>query len=128
MGLAEFEGEGVKCPTPLKVQVGDFSGGLVAKTLSSQCRGHRFDPWSGNYIPHATTKTQFSQINNYFKKSLVSLGKEHLNFTGPKKFQRYWISKSGEAQILLPYPILQIFIIFHKTFTGICLVKEELAH
>ena len=25
----------------------DFPGGPVAKTLSSQCRGPRFDPWSG---------------------------------------------------------------------------------
>ena len=35
---------------------GDFPGGRVAKTLCSQCRGHRFDPWSGNWIPQATTK------------------------------------------------------------------------
>ena len=26
----------------------DFSGGAVDKTLRSQCRGPRFDPWSGN--------------------------------------------------------------------------------
>ena len=26
----------------------DFPGGPVAKTLTSQCRGPRFDPWSGN--------------------------------------------------------------------------------
>ena len=26
----------------------DFPGGPVVKTLSFQCRGHRFDPWSGN--------------------------------------------------------------------------------
>ena len=25
-----------------------FPGGPVAKTLLSQCRGPRFDPWSGN--------------------------------------------------------------------------------
>ena len=29
----------------------------MAKTLRSQCRGPRFDPWSGNYIPHAATKS-----------------------------------------------------------------------
>lgn len=28
----------------------------VAKTLHSQCRGPRSDPWSGNYTPHATAK------------------------------------------------------------------------
>ena len=27
---------------------GDFPGGPVGKTPSSQCRGPRFDPWSGN--------------------------------------------------------------------------------
>ena len=27
---------------------GDFLGDPGAKTLSSQCRGPRFDPWSGN--------------------------------------------------------------------------------
>ena len=30
------------------VLVGDFPGGLLAKTLSSQCRGPRFHSWSGN--------------------------------------------------------------------------------
>ena len=34
----------------------DFPGGPVAKTLRSQCRGLRFDPWSGNKISHATAK------------------------------------------------------------------------
>ena len=48
----------------------DFPGGPVAKALCSQCRGLRLDPWSGSYIPHATSKsshttttTQNSQIN-----------------------------------------------------------------
>ena len=31
-------------------------GGSVAKTLSSQCRGPGFDPWSGNEIRHVPTK------------------------------------------------------------------------
>ena len=29
----------------------------------SQCRGPRFNPWSGHLIPHAATKTLCSQIN-----------------------------------------------------------------
>ena len=32
---------------------GDFPGGPGGKTLHSQCRGPGFNPWSGNYIPHA---------------------------------------------------------------------------
>ena len=47
----------------------DFPGGPVAKTLRSQCRGPRFDGTRSHTlqqrwkIPHATTKTQHSQIN-----------------------------------------------------------------
>ena len=40
-----------------------FPGGPVAKTPHSQCSGPRFDPWLGNKVPHATTKTQHSQID-----------------------------------------------------------------
>ena len=35
----------------------DFSGGPVTKTPSSQCRGPGFNPWSGNWIPQATTES-----------------------------------------------------------------------
>ena len=52
---------------------GDFPGGPVDKTQSSQCRGPGFNPWSGNKIPHAATKTEYattktrqSQINKDF--------------------------------------------------------------
>ena len=31
-----------------KERQGDFPGGPVVKTPHSQCRGPRFDPWSGN--------------------------------------------------------------------------------
>ena len=30
------------------IQSCDFCGGPVVKTLCSQCRGHGFDPWSGD--------------------------------------------------------------------------------
>ena len=40
----------------LKTTFRDFPGDLVAKTLHSQCRGPGFHPWSGNEIPHVTTK------------------------------------------------------------------------
>ena len=35
----------------------------MAKIPCSQSREPRFDPWSGNWIPHAITKTRCSQIN-----------------------------------------------------------------
>ena len=49
-----------------------FSGGLVAKTLCSQCREPGFNPWLGNYTPHVAPKTHCSQINKelLFKKNI----------------------------------------------------------
>ena len=41
-----------------KFSNGDFPGGPVTKTLHSQCRGTRFNPWLGKTrFPHATTKS-----------------------------------------------------------------------
>ena len=41
----------------------DFPSGPMLKIPHSQCRGPGFDPWSGNSILHATTKTWCSQVN-----------------------------------------------------------------
>ena len=38
----------VEFPENLKLTLWDVPGGLVAKTLSSQCKGPRFNFWSGN--------------------------------------------------------------------------------
>ena len=35
----------------------NFPGGPVARTLCSQCSGPGLDPWSGNKMPHAATKS-----------------------------------------------------------------------
>ena len=40
-----------------KTEKSDFPGGPAAKSLHYQCRGPRFDPWSGNQNSHATTKS-----------------------------------------------------------------------
>ena len=40
-----------------KSYIRDFPGGPVAKTLCSSCCGPRFNPWSGNQIPRAATKS-----------------------------------------------------------------------
>ena len=58
---------------PLKSYFRDFSGGLVAKALSLQCRGPGFNIWSGKEILHAATKTRCSHINKYFPKYLHEL-------------------------------------------------------
>ena len=52
----------VKGKYAFKAGCGGFPGGLVVKTRRSQCQGPGFDSWSGNQSPHATTKTQYSQI------------------------------------------------------------------
>ena len=39
-----------------KKLVQELPGGPVAKTLCSQCREPGFDPWTGNWIPHAATE------------------------------------------------------------------------
>ena len=57
----------------------EFHGGPVAKTPHSQCRDPEFDPQSGSWIPHASTKhlhaaakdpacrnEDLAQPNNYF--------------------------------------------------------------
>jgi len=49
---------------------GNFPGGLVAKIPCFQCRGPGFDPWLGNEITYAATKTQCSKINKYFLKRI----------------------------------------------------------
>ena len=51
----------------LKITQRDFPGGLVAKTPCCQYRGPSFKPRSGNWIPHATTKTWYGQINKCLK-------------------------------------------------------------
>ena len=51
----------------IKTSMRDFPGGSVAKTLGSQQRGPRVPSWSGNQIPHATTKPGGSQINKYLE-------------------------------------------------------------
>ena len=40
----------------------EFHGSPVAKTLCSQCWGPRFDPWSGNWISHATAQVYLPQL------------------------------------------------------------------
>ena len=39
-----------------------FPCGPVARTLCFQCRGPGFDPWSGNQLPHATTKSSHAAV------------------------------------------------------------------
>jgi len=40
-----------------KVPDEDSPGGPGAMTPGSQCRGPRFHPWTGNFIPHAATES-----------------------------------------------------------------------
>ena len=55
----------------------DFPSLPVVKTLHSQCRMTKFNPWSGNQILQVATKTQSSQINNF----LLNENKEKQQFS-----------------------------------------------
>ena len=43
----------------------------MVKSLHSQCKGPEFDPWSGNQIPHAATKSSHAVKRNEFESVLV---------------------------------------------------------
>ena len=52
------------------------------KTSCSQCRGPGFNPWSGNQIPHATTKSSHAATEKKKKKRSRMLNlKETLHAT-----------------------------------------------
>ena len=55
----------------------DFPGGPEAKTVSFQCRGLGFNPWSVNQIQQAATKTQSSQKETKKNKKLHTLILKH---------------------------------------------------
>ena len=77
----------------------DFPGGPVTKTPPSQCSGHQFNPWSGNQIPHATTKTPYSQIRYTYLKKKYSVIRSifiHLSIHIPKTTKTLY-------QVLLQY-------------------------
>ena len=49
----------------LKDDERDFRGGSVPKNPHSQCRGPRCDPWPGNWIPDAATKSSHATTKDY---------------------------------------------------------------
>ena len=51
----------------------DFPGGPVVTTLYSEGRGPGFYPWSGNTIPHATTKTQHISVQSLSRIRLFAM-------------------------------------------------------
>lgn len=67
---------------------GYFPGGLVAKTLSFQCRVPGFNLLSGNYILHAQTK-EFTCCNQDLmqpnKYTLKKKKKKHQQLPGKRK-------------------------------------------
>ena len=79
----------------------DFPGNPVAKTLSSQCKGPGFNPRSGNWIPHVTTKSWYRQINKQintcFKKLLRTQKILYLGII----FINIWNSKLKSQMFLL---------------------------
>lgn len=48
----------------------------MVQTPGFHRRGHGFDPWSRNEMPHAATKMQCSEINNKKKENKKSIEKK----------------------------------------------------
>ena len=76
----------------LKIHQGDFPGIPVAKTPCFQYIRPGFEPWLGNYFPHATIKSSKAttkdpvchhqdptQINKYFKNTPGMCSNSHLS-------------------------------------------------
>ena len=69
-----------------RVQIRNFPGITVAKTLSSPRKAPGFDLWSGNLIPHATTKIWCSQINKFLSIDLKTQRERACTNTGVTMF------------------------------------------
>ena len=69
-----------------RVQIRNFPGITVAKTLSSQCKAPGFHLWSGNLIPHATNKIWCSQINKILSIDLKKQRERACTNTGVTMF------------------------------------------
>ena len=64
----------------------DFPRGPVVKTPHFQCKGHGFDPWSGNYDPmcHAAKKLNKNKIIKIYiiniSRDFISLHKINFDY------------------------------------------------
>ena len=82
----------------------DVPGGPLVKTPCIQCRGPGFNPWSGNQIPYAATKTQCRQKKKK-EPSLTILVDTLQPFTSKiKSFVRSWNHQIVE----LPHAVEQL--------------------
>ena len=70
--------------TKNKIGWGDFPGGRVVKTLCCQCRGHGFEPWSGNKDP--TSHSVQSEKKKKADKHPSAPGSVHSTFAQIGKF------------------------------------------
>lgn len=89
---------------------GDFPGGPGAEASCCQCRGPGFDALSGNWIPHAATKslyaatkTRLSQIKKYFFKrknmDKISEARRSRTLARNQRCRKWW--HSGQAPFIL---------------------------
>ena len=102
--------------------------------LYSKCRGPRFHPWLGNWIPHATAKTWCSLINKLIKgyllkkKKVIRLIIQNLNIAESPKYKT-WSCKSttcpsprdNHSQCFLPGLFLYMYLLFIR-FRECCIL------
>ena len=90
---------------------GHFPGCSVVKTLCLHCRGHEFNPWSGNWDSECQEERPHSPI-----KSSITTAKENYQLTGvgrrPEIWECIWILRwlkpPQREEIIQPPLIIQI--------------------
>ena len=84
----------------------DFPGDPMAKTLSSQCRGPGFNPWSG-------TRSHMPQLKKKKKKSCMLQSR----FKTPRAATKTWYSQINKLIIFLKRKeiIAKTYQIWQKT-------------
>ena len=63
VGRGDFPSRNLRNRDLLNKLSQDFPGSPVVTTPSFQCKGRRFDPWSGTKIPHATWHGQSKTVS-----------------------------------------------------------------
>ena len=84
----------------------DFPGDPVAKTLRTQCRGPSFDPWSGNQIPHATSKSSYAATKTQHSK----MSKKICNYLKKKIYIYIYIERERERTFFVCWPYKDMWL------------------
>ena len=93
-----------------KLQIRGFSAGPVAKIPRSQCRGPKFDPWSGNQIPHTASNSSHAATKD------PTTNRDLLHSTGDSAqcYAAAWMGAEFEGEWIHVYVCLSPFTVHLK--------------